>query len=154
MCIRTEAIGEIHVAAMRHVGPYERIGTAFEKLDRWAHASKLIQSVPRLLAIYHDDPGRIPADKLRADACVEVSSDFRGEGEVEPATVPAGRYAVTEHRGSYDLLGDAWSEFRHRLSVRGDLPIDDRPCFERYLNTPRNAAPADLVTKLCLPLKS
>jgi AraC family transcriptional regulator len=157
MDIRTETIGDVHLAAIRHVGPYDRIGAAFEKLDRWASGKKIVQGAPRLIAIYHDDPNAVPAEKLRADAGVEVPPGFKGPGfkggEVKPVKLVGGRYAVTQHRGSYDSLGDAWAAFRRNVAAKDGMAADERPCFEVYINTPRNAAPPDLLTELYLPIK-
>ncbi len=47
---------------------------------------------------------------------------------------------------AYEWLYGEW------LTQSGREP-DDAPCLEVYLNNPRDTAPADLLTDICLPLK-
>jgi AraC family transcriptional regulator len=154
MTVRYEIIDALPVAAIRHAGPYRHIGRAFARLDAWAAKTDAFAGNRWLLAVYHDDPSRVPEAELRSDACVQVAPGFKGDGEVKPGLVPAGKYAVKLYRGPYEGLGEAWSGFIREWAIDSGIEIDDRPCFERYLNTPAHVAPEDLVTDLYLPVKA
>ncbi|HJS33702.1 MAG TPA: GyrI-like domain-containing protein, partial [Alphaproteobacteria bacterium] len=63
-----------------------------------------------------------------------------------------GMYAVVLHRGPYTTLSDAWRRFLREWAVPHGVSLADRPCFERYLNDPCEAAPDDLLTDIYLPI--
>jgi AraC family transcriptional regulator len=105
-----------------------------------------------MVALYYDDAELVPAAELRADAGVVVR-----DGTVVPAglhlvCIPAGVYASTLHQGPYDRLADAWTRFMGGWLVSSGHSLGGGPCYERYLNTPMNAAPNELRTELFLPL--
>ncbi|MBM3571021.1 MAG: AraC family transcriptional regulator, partial [Alphaproteobacteria bacterium] len=145
MDVRYETIGDIPVAANRHIGPYEEITRAFTRLEHWGSTNNMFGGARWVLAIYHHDPSTVAPDQLRSDACVRVLAGFKGDGEIRLATLAAGRY---------DTLGAAWTGFIHDWAIKDGIEIDSPPCSERYLNTPRDVAPEDLLTDLYLPVKS
>lgn len=146
------------LAATRHVGPFERIGEAFERLGRWVEGNPGAAVGPPL-AIYLDDPNSTPIEQLRSDAAVPITagapmmgvpgSGVPGVGE---AQLPGGRYAIATHRGPYSGLGPAWGAFLGSLAAHG-LTLDaSRPCFEVYRTGPDEVDEADLVTVLHQPV--
>ena len=63
-----------------------------------------------MIAIYLDDPESTPVRELRSAAGITVDApDAVPEGTNE-IHIPAGPYAKTTHCGSYDGLGDTWSD--------------------------------------------
>ena len=97
MEVRIEAFGDIEVARIRHVGPYNEVGPCFARLSEWAAA---IGARPgRVLGIYHDDPGAVAPDSLRADACIELQTDASPPPGIVIDRIAAGRFAVYTHRG-------------------------------------------------------
>ena len=106
MEVRIEAFGDIEVARIRHVGPYNEVGPCFARLSEWAAA---IGARPgRVLGIYHDDPGAVAPDSLRADACIELQTDASPPPGIVIDRIAAGRFAVYTHRGPYDGLPEAY----------------------------------------------
>ena len=59
--------------------------------------------------------------------------------------VARGQGPYGELEAAYDWLYRSW------LPASGLEPAD-HPCFEIYLNDPRQVAPAALLTDVCLPL--
>jgi AraC family transcriptional regulator len=125
---------ELRLGTVRHVGPYNQVTVAFERLGEIEGVSELFQHPGvAMLAIYHDDPESTPQDELRADAAVVVSeSTPMPEGLVEQR-IPGGTFARYEHIGPYEELGDVWARLlgqwlsRQRVLHRPRRHIRDLP---------------------------
>jgi AraC family transcriptional regulator len=144
----------LRLAAVRHVGPYHGIGAAFDRLQAWGAARGLVRPGTRFFGLFHDDPGSVPADRLRADAGFAVGPEFAGEGEVGVIEVPAApRVAVLRFRGPYAELERAYGWlYGEWLPASGEEPAD-RPGLEEYVNDPRATPPPELLTDIMLPLR-
>jgi AraC family transcriptional regulator len=153
MNVTIETMPELRVAAVHHVGPYQRISEAFHRLGAAAGPSGLVASPgAMMLAIYYDDPETTPADQLQSDAGITVPKGVPlPEGLVEKR-LPAGRYAKTTHVGPYSHLADTWSRFMGEWLPKSGHRVGEGSSFEVYHNTPENAAPNELRTDLYLPI--
>lgn len=142
---------EWRVGTVRHIGPYERIMQAFERLGSIMAASARPAGA-QLLALYYDDPQTTAPDRLRSDAALS----FPGRADVPAGLierrVPAGRYASTVHVGSYEHLGKAWAGLKKEIEARG-LRASSSVSYELYLNDPTSAATDALRTELFAPLE-
>jgi AraC family transcriptional regulator len=150
--VRIETLPSRRVAFLRHIGPYGTVGPTFQKLMAWAGPHGLFGPSTLVMGICWDDPDVTPPEKIRYDCCVTVSDSFAAEGEVSVQTVEGGEYAVATHRGPYENLGALY-----RWLYGSWLPTSGReprhaPPFEVYRNSPMTAAPADLLTDICVPL--
>ncbi|WP_348945177.1 AraC family transcriptional regulator [Chitinibacter sp. FCG-7] len=143
----------IHLAARRHLGAYLNIGEAFSLLELAAPQLPLMPDA-RWFGLYHDDPADVQQGivgaQLHSDACVEIT----GEGQLPPdlhrTHIPAGRYAVIEHRGAYSELDKAYQWLIATwLPQSGEMPLSV-PGIELYLNDPCNTEPKDLRTEIWL----
>ena len=106
MEVRIETFDAIEVGRMRHVGPYNEVGSCFERLFEWAAA---IGARPgRVLSLSYDDPDAVAPESLRSDACVELRTDASTPPGISMDSVGAGRYAVYTHRGPYDGIAGAY----------------------------------------------
>ncbi|MEM7305403.1 MAG: AraC family transcriptional regulator [Planctomycetota bacterium] len=144
---------EVRVLSARHVGPYEEVGNAWQALMVFAAPRGLLAGGPESLGICHDDPSVTAAEHLRYDACLCVDAEVDPASPLTVRTLPASRYALAEHTGSYEGLGvvhdwlcGAW------LPDAGLWPAD-RPCVEVYRNNPTNTPPERLRTDVLLPLQ-
>ena len=156
--IEVKNMPESNVAYVRHIGPYQGDSALFEglinKLMTWAGPRGLIRfPETRLMAVYHDDPNITEADKLRTSICITVPPDTRVDGDIGRMSIPAGQYAVAhvevaddEFQGAYDSIYGGW------LPESGYQP-DDRPCFEIYLNDPKQHPEGKHITDICVPVK-
>lgn len=152
MEVRIETFGEIEVARIRHTGPYNEVGACFARLLEWVSTTGAQPG--RVLTLSYDDPDSVAPQDLRSDACVEVHTDVAPPDGISIGKLEAGRYAVYTHRGPYDGISEAYGRlFGAWLPQSGEEP-DDRHCMEVYRNSPLDAAPAGLLTDLCLPLRS
>lgn len=152
MSIRIEEIPEMRVACFRHVGPYEQINEAFERMTAYLEGKNVIGPDTKFLGIYHDDPETTPASELRSDACFTVDESFQPEGGVKVMTIPSGTYAVYQHKGPYEELGNAWGLFCGKLLPEAGFKVREAPCFEIYMNCPDSVAPSELLTDIYEPV--
>jgi AraC family transcriptional regulator len=144
----------IRVAALEHRGDYNAIGASFEKLYIWAAGKNIPAQTARSFGIYYDDPAAVEKDQLRSDACFEVDANFVAQDGVRITHTPGGRCAIYLHTGPYSDLHHAYQWlYGVWLPESGEEPADAPP-FEEYLNDPRQVAPHELQTAICLPLKA
>jgi AraC family transcriptional regulator len=152
MDVEIKDMPELRVATVRHVGPYNQIPKAFERLGAVAGPAGLLQHSNAMIAIYHDDPESTPQDQLRSDAALVIPDGVAlPEGLVEQH-IAAGRYAKTVHLGPYEQLGDAWARFLGEWVPASGNRIGDGVSFEIYKNTPAEVPKQELRTELYVPL--
>ena len=152
MHVEIRTMPELRTAALRHVGPYDRISEAFERLDHLAGEAGLLHVKPTLLAIYYDDPATTALAELRSDAALVLSKDAPLPAGMHEARLPGGRHAVTTHVGPYQKLGDVWARFKSEWLPGSGERLGAGNSFEIYVNTPGEVPPEQLRTELYLPL--
>ena len=119
-----------------------------------AAALGLIRPGVRMLGRFFDDPTSVPEAALRAQACVAGCAPGEVTAPLLRTTLPAAECAVLVHTGPYASMGAAYRWlFGAWLEQSGREPAD-APVVEEYLNSPRDTAPADLVTHIHLPLRA
>ncbi len=152
MNVHIENFNEMNVARVRHIGPYNEIRPCFERLFGWVGSINARSG--RVFTLSYDDPDTVAADSLRSDACVELSTEATPPPGISLDTLAAGRYAVYTHQGPYDGIPKAYKNLFNVWLPQSGEQMDDRPFMEIYQNSPADTAPEDLLTDLCLPLKS
>jgi len=80
---------------------------------------------------------------------VGVAADETIEG-TDIVVLPAGTTAMVLHRGSYDDMGTSYAEAVTWIQQHGHQIVG--PCREVYLNSPADAAEADLLTEIHFPI--
>ncbi len=143
---------ELRVGTVRHVGPYNQIPKAFERLGALAGPAGLLQKAGAMIAIYHDDPESTPQDQLRSDAALVVPEDVRLPDGLVEQHIAAGRYAHTVHVGPYEHLGDVWARLLGEWVPASGNRIGDGVSYEIYSNTPQQVPKEQLRTELYVPL--
>ena len=152
MNVEIKNMPELRVATVRHVGPYNQIPKAFERLGAIAGPAGLIAQSSAMIAIYHDDPESTPQEQLRSDAALAVPEDIKlPEGLIEQH-IAGGRYAKTIHVGPYEELGDTWARFLGEWVPASGNRIGDGVSYEIYQNTPAQVPKQELRTELYVPL--
>jgi AraC family transcriptional regulator len=103
--------------------------------------------------VYFDDPEQTPVSQLRSMAGVSVAPDADLGDEMQRFEIPEGRCAILTYTGPYIEMNKAYNwMFSQWLPSSGEVPADF-PMFEQYMNDPRTTPPAQLQTRICLPLK-
>ena len=140
------------------IGPYEEsITRAWGKMLSWLEAHNLRRATPRGFGIIHDHSGSIAPPLRRYDACVELLPGFSADppsGIVRKVT-PSGAYAQFNLKGSYGQIGESFRRIRNQWSEADALVIDEtRPYMQIFLNDPAATPPEELLTQLCVPVRT
>jgi len=141
------------LAILHHQGSYMQIGEAFEKLVGVLVGRNLIGQAGPMKALYYSDPTQVPEEELESVAGVAVGDGFPVETPLEAIETRAGDYAVLRYKGPYADMQKAYNWLYGEWLTQSGREPADAPCMEIYLNNPRDTAPSDLLTDICLPLK-
>jgi AraC family transcriptional regulator len=153
MTVEVKTLPELHVAYIRHVGPYNKIGSAFEKLMGWAGPRGLLRfPETKAIAVYHDCPDVVEESKLTSSACITVPKGTPVDGPVKTMTIPGGLFAVGHTEIFADQFGEAWDKLMQWLPTSGYQP-DDRMCYEVYLNDHTTHPERKFVLDICEPIR-
>jgi len=153
MQVEIRDVPELRVAGVSHLGPYNQIGKAFERLSGIAGPAGLFQQPgAAAVGIYHDDPESTPLDQLRSDAAIVVPDGVKVPPELNEQRLPAGRYAVTVHKGPYEQLPDAWMQLMGTWLPASGHQLSEGPSYEYYLNDPSTTPKEQLPTEIRVPL--
>lgn len=153
MKVEIKQLKPIHVAFMRHVGPYSEVGKTWDQFLTLMGKDGYLAGNPMMLGICHDDPEVTPAAKIRYDACLSVDEDFKPIGEIGVQDVAGGAYAVATHVGPYSELGRTYSELLGQWVPRSGHELRDTPCFEVYVTDPQSTPAEELMTDIYAPLQ-
>jgi AraC family transcriptional regulator len=126
------------VAYRRSVGSYQTaMAAAWTGFQEWL-LQRGVDLGPNTMKINMplDNPDVTPAEKLRADLCVEIGEDFQPEGEVGVQMTPGGWYAVAVHVGPWTLAGLAWHWMFNVWLPRSGYAYRMGPAFEAFWSTP------------------
>ena len=137
---------------IRHSGSYMQIGKTLETLFGWLATRELLSDDVRAVGIYYDDPDAVPEAELRSRAGIITTTDFPIEAPLEPTMIADGPYVVLRHKGPYADMPAAYRWLFGEWLVGSGREPADAPCFEEYLNNPRDTPPTELLTDICLPL--
>lgn len=148
---------DVKVLAVRHTGPYNEVGAAFERLGRVVSELGIDPSGCEWLGIWHDDPQTVPAEELRSDACLSLPEGEPDAGDLpEGARVdilPGGRFAMAVHEGSYAGLPAAWAEMVGKAMPAAGMSYRAGLCFEVYRTDPDHVPQEELITELYEPIE-
>lgn len=154
MDVEIKEMPELRLGTVRHVGPYNQIPLAFERLGELLGpaAADLRQRGAAMIGIYHDDPESVPLDQLRSDAAVAVPPDLAMPDGLVEQRIPAGRYARALHVGPYEQLGDVWARLMGEWLPASGHRVGSGPSYEIYLNDPGTTPKPELRTEIYIAL--
>lgn len=126
---------KLHVAFLTSVGPFgQAIPSGLEKLFAWVAANG-VQPVGAPLALFPDDPGEVPAEKLRSEVCIPVGPDVHGSGDVETKEIGGFEAATMVYHAREDI-DRAYGEVYGWLHQQGYR--DAGAPLETYFSTGKN----------------
>lgn len=141
------------LAVLPHQGSYQEIGPVFTRVFMLAASQGIATPETTGFGVYFDDPEQVPERDLRSMAGMSVAPDAVLTGDLQRFEIPEGRCAILTYTGPYNEMGKAYNwMFSEWLPESGSVPADF-PMFEQYLNDPRTTPPAELQTRICMPLK-
>ncbi|KRC71626.1 Multiple antibiotic resistance protein MarA [compost metagenome] len=151
--IAIENFPGVTLAVLPHRGGYQDIGSTFTRAFMLAVSRGIATPDAIGFGVYFDDPEQVPESQLRSLAGMPVEPGEDLGGELERFEIPAGRCAVLTYTGPYNEMGKPYNwMFSEWLPASGMVPADF-PMFEQYVNDPRITPPAQLQTRIHLPLK-
>jgi AraC family transcriptional regulator len=151
-------VPEMHVAYVRHIGPYkgdsELFGRLFNKLFTWAGARNLI-NVPetKVMAMYHDSPEITDENKLRTSVCITIPEHTKIDGEVGEMIIPGGTYAIGHFEIDDNGFEDAWNYMYGSWLPESGYQPDDRPSLEQFKNDPKEHPEGKHIVDIYVPVK-
>jgi AraC family transcriptional regulator len=142
------------LAVIPHRGSYMEIGRAFETLFGTLAARDLLRPDLCMKGLFYSDPTSVPEAELRSAAGILLpDAEFPVAPPLERAVLRGGDYAILRHKGPYSDMKAAYDWLYGEWLVQSGREAADAPVFEDYLNNPREVAPTELLTDICLPLK-
>lgn len=138
---------------IQHKGPYEGLGSVYEKLRNWIATNNLFSLIEGFYSVYYNDPNEVAAEDIRTDACIKLSEPVETNAEMTTIELGGGEHAVFIHKGPYEELRNAYDMLYGRWLPSSNRELADKPPFEKYLNDPATTKPEDLLTEIYLPLK-
>ncbi len=155
MTITIKELPAKRVAVMEHHGDPMRLSDTLDKLINWAKAQpiNLKPKAGEAFGFGYHDPREVKPEEFRFDLALSVPQDFKLNDQVTERTLPAGRYAVTMHKGSRDNIGDTiYSIYRDWLPQSGE-ELGDLPCIFCYYNFDYEVAETESLTEIWVLLK-
>jgi AraC family transcriptional regulator len=140
----------LNVIGMPHKGAYWTIGRTFGALAGWAASTGLEYTTA--IAVYYDDPAKVPESELRSDAALVVTEPATPPEGMVAYTIPEGRYLVATHMGSYEGLGVAWSTMFGEELPKSGATLREGYCYEHYVNDCNKVPIEEVKTELLVPV--
>lgn len=145
-------MAQLHVAFIRHVGPYEEVtDKLWQRLADWAKSKRLPLDLI-FLGIAHDAPGVTPPERLRFDAAIVVPEPFSSDGAIGHQVLAAAEFAMTTHIGHYRTLAKAYATIVQRLTRLKEYRFGGLPSLEVYRTTRVDATHEMNHTEIYLPV--
>ncbi len=152
LAVRLERFSATRLAFVRHVGPFDQVGQAWQRLLSWAGRRGLLGPGAEMLGVIHDDPEITPPERLRYDAALVVSERVKPDGDVGIEELPPCEYAVAVHRGPYETLYKTYARLCGEWLPSSGREARTAPGLEIYRNAPQTSRPDDLITEIHIPL--
>lgn len=153
MKIDIRNIDKIRLAVVEHRGDPNQIAASVNKLLAWAKSKSIDLKPGAAFAIAYDDPKTTTPSEFRIDFGIKTPENLKIQGDVVEKYLPAGRYAITMHKGSRDNIGKTiYSMYRDWLP-KSKEELGDLPCVFCYFNFEHEVAETEQLTECWLLLK-
>lgn len=160
---------ETHYIYVRHIGLYSECKHAWDKLMCWIVTQNMLNKLmfwnktQRIFAknsmcfgLCHDDPDK--TNDCRYDACFSITQESllqlgKLPKRIQIGTVSSGKYAMTLVQGPYEAFYAVYTELFGGVILKLEEIDFTKPTLEKYLNSPQNTKPKDLLTEIYIPMK-
>lgn len=132
LVVRLEEQPDYRVAAMRYVGPVEKMASIWQTMNAWAKQNNLLHPETITLGIHHDYWDPHAEDKYRYDAAIVIPDDFEVDDQVNTFVIPGGTVAKTEFSGSLEQADRCWTRFADQWLPASGYQFRGRFAFDHY----------------------
>jgi len=106
-----------------------------------------------MVSVCPENPTKIAIVRCLPGMLVNKSAEevrkIINSNEVTVKAIPAGKYLVYLHVGSYKTLANSWQLVSTEFEKRGYKLLEGEACFEEYVNDPSVVQEHELQTKIC-----
>jgi DNA gyrase inhibitor GyrI/AraC-like DNA-binding protein len=143
----------LNLARISHLGDYEGIVGAYDKLFKWAGAKGLMNHPDfKAVTLYHDNPSVTEVSKIRQSACITVDDTVKGEGEVGIINTQKAKYAVGSFEIKVTEFENAWTSISIWVPENG-YDFADGDYYELYHNDHTQHPEKKFILDICVPVK-
>jgi AraC family transcriptional regulator len=155
MTITIKELPAKRVAVMEHHGDPMRLSDTLDKLITWAKSQpiNLKPKAGEAFGFGYHDPREVKPEEFCFDLALSVPQDFKLNDQVIERTLPAGRYAVTMHKGPRNNIGDTIYSIHHDWLPQSGEELGDLPCIFCYYNFDYEVAETEALTEIWVLLK-
>lgn len=151
--IEVRQMPEMKAVYVRHIGAFNEIGQAYEKLFKWAYPRGLYTpNASKSATVTHDDPSVTELEKVRQSACIIVDGDIKVDGEIGKLTIPGGKYAVGRFELGFTDFEKAWNSMCNWF-VESGYQQGDGWTYELYHNDYTTHPERKHIVDICIPVK-
>jgi AraC family transcriptional regulator len=143
----------LNLLYVRHIGAFNQIKFAYDKLMKWAGPRGLLNfPKTQTVTVYHDDPNITNIEKLQQSACITVDKEVKPEGEIGSMTLPASKCAVGHFDISVHEFEKAWESVCVWMAENGYQSGEGLP-YELYYDHEGEGENMRFVLDICVPIK-
>lgn len=151
--IKVKEMPEMNAIYVRHIGAFNKIGEAYEKLFKWACPRGLfVPNITKCATIIHDDPSVTEIQKVRQSACIIVNDKVKLEGEVGQFIIPGGKYVVGHFELGLSDFEKAWNSMC-KWFIESGYQQGDGCSYELYHNDHTSHPEQKFIIDICIPVK-
>lgn len=147
--IEVKEMPELLLAYVSHVGEFHLIGSAFQKLHRWAGPKRLSGSAS--ITVYHDDPNITDISQVRQAAGIILEKSIETSGEVGRMQIESGKFAVGTFELGESEYEQAWQSMFVWINEQG-YEAAPKDCYQIYRNSPHPSSTGKSLIEICIPV--
>ncbi len=135
-----------------HVHDSDNFGKMFNTLIAWANTRELLDfPTTKALTVYRSMPDT--NGMLQADACLSVSQEIQGEGQIGKTIIKGGKYVVLHKEGTLDECFSAWDYLYNEWFPNSGYQPDDRGVYLNHLNDSKTHPEGLHIFDMCISIK-
>ena len=142
LSIEITSIDPFIVQAMRNVGDYRDLDSAFARLFEQVFTEQSMHALQGIYGVPVDDPMSVAPAECRFECAVKIESLATPDPPLQAIELGGGSYLVAHHNGDYDLIHFAIDQLYLASIESRDIILADAPVFVSYRDEPE-ARPAD-----------
>ncbi len=143
------------IAYVRVFGKYDTksIGKSWDTLLKFASKNKLLNEKTQLFGISYDNPEIAENSNYQYNACISIEKEIKPQGEIGIKEINGGVYAIFTYKGNHNNFAAIYKLIFKEWLLKSKYELRDTVIFDRYINTPIDTEPNELITQIHIPVK-